>query len=99
MEMFNATIQRAEDKVELILNIEAKGYSICLTDDNPNHIKGVFNELIKALKSNKFNFDLVDSVDDLYFQICTEYIKQLNSELSSVYGQMKAYGLINEKSA
>jgi len=96
--MYDANILRSEEKVELVFNVRETKHSICLTDDSPNEVKAVFNELIKELKLAKFNFKLVEPGADLYGNICIEYIKQLNSELSSVYGQMRAHGLVAEAS-
>ena len=99
MEMYDATIVRSQEKVELVFDIRGAKYSICITDDNPNEVKSVFNELIKELKIVKFNINLLEPGEDLYGNICIEYIKQLNSELSSVYGQMRAHGLVAEENA
>jgi hypothetical protein len=99
MESYDAIIQRSDNKAELVLNVEESKFIIKLSDDNPVEIKNVFNELIKALKNGKFMFELKDTKEDLYFHICKEYLKQLNSELSSVYGQMKTYGLVQVSNA
>lgn len=97
MEKHNAVIQRDGNEAKLVLNIGDSSLKIKLSEDNPIAIKNVFNELIKILKKGKFNFDLNDTKEDLYHHICKEYIKQLNSELSNVYGQMKTYGLVEVK--
>lgn len=97
--MHEAIIRRNENKADLVLKISATELTIKLSEENPVAVKSVFNELIKALKEGKFNFELNDTKEDLYFNICKEYIKQLNSELSSVYGQMKTYGLVQEPNA
>ena len=99
MEMYSAYIARSEEKVDLVFSIRGKAHMICLTSDSPNEIKVVFNELVKELKVAKFNFNLAEPGEDLFGNICQEYVKQLNSELSSVYGQMRAYGLVAEKDA
>jgi hypothetical protein len=96
MEMYSAHIARSEEKVDLVFSIKGKEHLICLTSDSPNEIKIVFNELVKELKVAKYNFTLTEPGDDLFGNICVEYVKQLNSELSSVYGQMRAYGLVKE---
>ena len=97
MEMYESHIDRNGEKVDLVFAIRGKDHTISLTSDSPNEIKSVFNELIKELKTNKFKFTLTEPGDDLFGNICAEYVKQLNSELSSVYGQMKAHGLVVEK--
>ena len=94
METYSANIERGEDQTFLNCIIGEKTLKISLTDDKPNAIKSVFNELISELKKGKFNFKLEDDKDDLYFHICKEYIDQLNSDLSSVYQELDDYGLL-----
>jgi uncharacterized protein (DUF2344 family) len=96
MVMYEAIIRRDDNKADLVLIVNTDEFAIKLAEDNPVEVKSVFNKLIKALKEEKFNFELKDTKEDLYFNICKEYIKQLNSELSSVYGQMKTYGIVQE---
>ena len=42
---------------------------IVLTEDNPNEVKSVFNELLEYRKRGEFEFNLTDEKDDLYFHI------------------------------
>lgn len=90
----NATIEREDEKVNLILSIGTTNYNICLTDDNPNEVKKVFNDLIVQLKKGKFSFTLSDDNKDLYYDICKEYINQLNSEIADVFSELKKYDLV-----
>ncbi|MBN2396601.1 MAG: hypothetical protein JXC36_09125 [Candidatus Atribacteria bacterium] len=94
MQNHNATIERGENVVNLVLAIGAKNYKICLTDDNPNEVKNVFNDLVVELKRGKYSFTLSDEKKDLYYNICEEYIKQLNGEIADVYSQLKRYELV-----
>lgn len=94
MEMHDAKIARSPESVNLVFELRGKSHLLCLTEDNPTKIKELFNELIKELKTGKFNFNLVDPGEDLYANVCIEYVKHLNSELSNVYGQMRANGLV-----
>ena len=96
METFNAEITREEQKTVLVLKGRDKDYEIILTEDNPNSIKTIFNELLKELKDGEFEFNLVDDKTDLYQQISKEYLTQLNSELLSIYQELKDYKLLNE---
>jgi|SaaInlLV_10m_DNA_2_1039722.scaffolds.fasta_scaffold00364_5 hypothetical protein len=95
MKNHNATIEREEEKTTLVLTIGTTNYDICLTDDNPIEVKNVFNDLIVELKKGKFTFILSDEIQDLYYHICGEYIKQLNAEIADVYSQLKKNNLVN----
>lgn len=99
METHKAKIDREnKDKVSLSLKINETLFNIPLTDDKPNEIKQVFNELLKELKKGQFNFELEqDEKQDLYYYTCVEYISQLNTELNSVYNELVDYELTNEE--
>jgi hypothetical protein len=88
MELFDATITRGTKKIVLVLPVRSNSYEIVLSEDKPNDIKDVFNNLLLELKNGEFNFKLTEQKADLYFHICSEYIKQLNSDLSSVYQEL-----------
>lgn len=96
METHKATINRQDEKASLILNINEENLEIELTEDKPNEVKSVFNNLIAFLKKGSFQFKLEDDKEDLYFHICTEYIGQLNTELSSIYQELEDYELLEE---
>ena len=96
METHDAIIERSEGIVKLVLKTTKEEYQIVLSEDEPNKIKEVFNNLIIELKSGKFQFDLKDDEDDLFKNVCKEYITQLNSEIANVYGQMKSYDLLKK---
>jgi hypothetical protein len=96
METHKATINRQDEKASLILNINEDNLEIELTEDKPNEVKSVFNNLIAFLKKGSFQFELEDEKEDLYFHICTEYIGQLNTELSSIYQDLEDYELLEE---
>ena len=96
METFNAEITREQQKTVLVLKGRNKNYEITLTEDKPNSIKTVFNELLKELKDGEMEFNLVDDKPDLYHQISKEYLNQLNSELLSIYQELKDYELLNK---
>lgn len=97
MATYNATIDRKENSsATLKLTLGTEELNIVLTDDNPSNIKSVFNMLLLHLKNGEIEFVLLDDVKDLYFNICQEYIKQLNSELKSTYNELRDNGLLNE---
>lgn len=95
METNKATILREETISTLVLQLNGQDFKIVLTDDNPNNVKSVFNSLLKELKNGLFKFTLEDDKDDLYTHISTEYLLQLNSELSSVYDELVDLSLVN----
>jgi hypothetical protein len=96
METFNAEIKREEQKTTLVLKGKNEDYELILTEDSPNSIKSVFNKLLQELKKGAFSFELIDEKQDLYHQISKEYLIQLNSELLSVYEELKDYELLSE---
>ena len=98
MATHNATIERKDNNsATLKLALGAEELNIVLTDDNPNEVKSVFNKLLLHLKNDEIEFNLIDDKDDLYYNICKEYITQLNAELKSTYTELKDNGLLNEK--
>lgn len=96
METHKATIDRDGDKATLNFSIDGRTLEIILTEDKPNEVKDVFNKLLLELKKGEFNFELEDTNEDLYYHISSEYISQLNVELSSIYKELKDYELLKE---
>ncbi|MBP4139161.1 hypothetical protein [Flavobacterium geliluteum] len=96
METNRATIRREEQNTHLILQVNTEEFEIILTDDNPNNVKDVFNKLLKELKNGLFQFKLEDETEDLYHNICKEYLIQLNSEISSVFKELEDYELLED---
>ncbi len=98
MATHNATIERKDsNSATLKLALGADELNIVLTDDNPNEVKSLFNKLLLHLKNEEIEFNLIDDKDDLYSNICKEYITQLNAELKSTYTELKDNGLLNKK--
>ena len=93
METYNASVINKDDNWFLVLSISGGDLSIPLTQDEPLVIKSVFNELILKLKEKEFEFNFQDTGNDLFTQIAKEYIKQLNTELSSVHKELSDYDL------
>ena len=97
METLKAKINREEEKTSLLLQItETEELEIELTEDKPNDVKSVFNKLISLLKKGAFEFELEDDKEDLYFHISSEYIRQLNTEMASIYQELSDYELLEE---
>ena len=42
-------------------------------------------------------FDLEDTIEDLYYHICKEYVKQLNTEIKEVFNELKDYKFLETK--
>ena len=97
METFDATIIRNEKTTILALHVHEKRLDIVLTEDNPNNVKNVFNNLLKQLKKGEFHFILNDNSEDLFFHISNEYIKHLNSEISAVFKELEDLNLLEVK--
>jgi hypothetical protein len=93
METKKATIARKDDSALLILENLTVNQTIILTEDNPNNVKDVFNNLLKDLKKGVFEFELHDGTEDMYHAICSEYLLQLNSELAIIFQEMEEYEL------
>jgi hypothetical protein len=94
METNKASITRGQSNTKLVLEVDPQKLEIVLTDDNPNNVKAVFNNLLKELKKGLFQFELEDDDSDLYHHICVEYITQLNSEIRTVYSELKDLELL-----
>jgi len=94
METHKAVIKREETKTSLVFSIGGKSLEINLTEDKPIEVKSVFNELLLELKKGEIEFELDDDKEDLFFHISSEYISQLNSELSSIYKELEDYELL-----
>jgi hypothetical protein len=94
METKKAIIKRQEQQTFLVLEGNNENFEIVLTEDNPNNIKNVFNNLIKDLKRGIFKFELNDDKPDMYHHICEEYLKQLNSEIETIYSDLQEYELV-----
>lgn len=94
METHKATIKRAETKTSLEFSIGGKKLEINLTEDKPIEVKSVFNKLLMELKKGKFEFELEDNKEDLFYHISSEYISQLNTELASIYKELEDYELL-----
>ena len=94
METKKASIKREDSATHLILKLDGKELKIALTDDNPNMVKTVFNDILKELKKGPFKFELEDSNEDLFHHICKEYITQLNTEILTVYHELEEFKLL-----
>jgi len=97
METKKATIKREESNTYLVLEVSDNPLQIVITDDNPNNVKSVFNNLLKELKKGLIEFNLEDDKEDLFYHICKEYLTQLNSEMKAIYKELEDYELLESK--
>jgi len=97
METRKASIKRDKKNTYLVLETSPKNLEIILTDDNPNSIMTAFNSLLSELKKGLIQFDLEDTKEDLYYHICKEYVKQLNTEIKEVFNELEDYKLLETK--
>lgn len=93
METKKATINRGEQNTHLVLEVGENQVQITLTDDNPNNVKSAFNSILKELKKGVFEYKLEDETQDLFNNICVEYLKQLNIEIKAIYDELEEYEL------
>ncbi len=97
METKKATINRGVSNTHLVLEVGENQVQITLTDDNPNNVKSAFNSILKELKKGLFEYKLEDETQDLFNNICVEYLKQLNVEIKAIYDELEKYELtVNE---
>jgi hypothetical protein len=95
MDTYNAFVIEVGENRFLCLAVKEKEFRISLTEDNPNAVKNVFNDLIVLLKQGLFKFKMEKVGTDLFSQVSKEYIVQLNKDLSDVYEELNHYKLLN----
>lgn len=98
MEILRAeVVQDDEIRFIRITNTETE-IQIPLTEDNPNAIKSAFNELITVAKKDDLEIMMAEEVGpDLFSQVASEYIAQLNQEVQEVRNEMRDMGLIDDE--
>lgn len=96
MDTHKAFVKEEGENHSLCLVVNDKEFKISLTEDNPNAVKNVFNDLIVLLKQGRFEFEMENVGTDLFAQVSKEYIAQLNKDLADVYDELSHYRLIKE---
>lgn len=99
MVTLDASVESAEDKYFLKINVEQGTVTIPLSDDNPNAVKSAFNKLIQRIRVGEFTIKLNVVGDDLFSMVANEYLTQLNREIQEVRSQMKAHDLVEQEPA
>jgi len=98
METLEAIVEEENDKFFIRIGDASEGIRIPMSEDKPNEVKSVFNKILLRLKQGRIEVNLTDVGNDLFSQVASEYIKQLNRELQEVYGEMEQYGLVEKSS-
>lgn len=68
--------------------------NIPMSEDDPNAVKAAFNRIIAHIKEVEFHIQLEQIGDDLFSQVASEYLAQLNREIKEVRAEMGQYGLL-----
>ncbi len=94
METLKATVVQVDEKHFINIEDEDHTITIPMSEDKPNEVKSAFNKLIVRISDGEFQIKLEEVGEDLFSQVASEYIKQLNREIHEVHGEMKQYDLI-----
>ena len=92
-EVLEAFVRVDGDKYALEIQLGDEVAVIPLSQDQPNEVKSAFNKLVVQLKTGLFRVELQEPGEELFSQVSREYLKQLNSELKEVFGEMVSSGL------
>lgn len=93
METVKATVVLIEEKHFIKIEVDGDSVLIPMSEDKADDVKSAFNKLIGRAKRGDFQIGFESQGDDLFSQVATEYIKQLNREIKEVHAEMKQHGL------
>jgi uncharacterized protein (UPF0128 family) len=93
MERIEARVKEKKGKHFIVIDLSEEELVFPLSEDKPAEVKKAFNRLLVKLKEGAFSIELGDVGDDLFSQVASEYIKQLNKEMAAVRAEMVQYGL------
>lgn len=98
METINleAELMTVEEKQFIRITAEPV-IDIPISDDNPNAVKSAFCALIRKLRSGPLRISLMEAENDLFYQVSTAYLDQLNGELAAIYEEMEKQGFIDSE--
>ena len=96
METVKAKVVELEEKHFIKIETGDEEINIPISEDKPNEVKSAFNMLIARIKEGEFEIKLEDVGQDLFSQVASEYVTQLNREIQEVRGEMKDYGLVDD---
>ncbi len=95
METVKAMVVEIDEKHFIRIELEEGAVLIPMSEEKADDVKSAFNKLIVRIKQGAFQVKLEGLGEDLFSQVASEYIKQLNREVKEVYAEMKQHGLTN----
>lgn len=95
MEKIKAKVVEIEEKHFLRIGSEEEEIKIPISEDKPIAVKSAFNKLIKRIKGGVFTIEMEEVGPDLFSQVASEYIAQLNREIHEVRKEMEQFGLVD----
>ncbi|QEG40413.1 hypothetical protein [Roseimaritima ulvae] len=99
MEIIKARVESVDAAYFIEIAVGSDSIRIPMSEDKPIEVKSAFNKLIARIKVGEFQIELEKVGDDLFSQVAKEYVTQLNSEISEVFGEMQQKGLVQRDSA
>lgn len=85
--VINVFLRKENERDYLVFDFEDE-ITVCLNDDNcQSDLKKVFSKLLERLMDEKIELKFKDTPEyktGLYIEVCEEYIKDLNREISTV---------------
>lgn len=97
MVTLDATIESADEKYFIRINVEDGAVRIPLAEDSPNEVKSAFNKIIKRVRIGEFTVKLDKVGDDLFSMVANEYLTLLNREIQEVRSQMIEFDLVKSE--
>lgn len=94
METLKATVESLEGKYFIKIKSGVEEINIPMSEDKPIEVKSAFNKIITRIKVGEFEIKLDEVGEDLFSQVASEYLTQLNREIQEVRTEMKQYGLV-----
>jgi len=99
METIKAEVVESDGKHFIKICNEEHPITIPMSEDKANEVKSAFNKLIARIKDGEFQIELEEIGEDLFSQVASEYVTQLNKEIKEVYGEMVRHGLVEVEDA
>ncbi len=96
MEIIKASVEQLDDQYFIKIGSDDNAIKIPMSEDKPKEVKSAFNKLIVRMKGGVFQIEMDEAEDDLFSQVASEYIMQLNKEILGVHGEMVQYALVKE---
>ncbi len=97
METLKAKVEQEDERRFIRITNDEAEIKIPLTENNSNAIKSAFNGLITWAKEDDLKIEMDEVDPDLFSQVASEYITQLNREIQEVRTEMGNCGLIDDE--